>query len=212
MDAALVATPDGNERLFLLMLGCGFDAEVVGRLHAYRTGPISRWSYARPILESMRAYKYPKLSVTCYDAAGQALAEPQDARWAFVFNFPFYALGLEICNDADPRDGTLDVITFPGRTVWQGLFHLVAVLLGRHRRQRGVEVLRAARLRIAAEHPVPIQLDGDPAGHLPVDVRVLPNHWTAVIPEHRHAGGTGSEISGAAFGTKMARVNEGAER
>ncbi len=185
LDAAIVATPDGSQRLFLLMLGCGFDAAVVERLHAYRTGPISHWSYVKPILESVRAYKYPKLTVNCYDAEGRALAEPQDARWAFVFNFPFYALGLGICSDADPRDGTLDVITFPGRTLWNGLYNLVAVLLGRHRQLRGVEVVRASRLRIAAEHPVPIQLDGDPAGHLPVEVRVLPKHWTAVVPGDR---------------------------
>ena len=183
LDAASADMPDGTQRLFLLMLGCGFDAEVVERLHAGRTGPISRWSYVKPILDSMRTYRYPKLAVTCYDAEGGTLAEPEDARWAFVFNFPFYALGLGICDDADPRDGTLDIITFPGRSVWQGLVQVMAVLMGRHRGLRGVEVIRAARIRIEAEHSVPIQLDGDPAGQLPVEIRVLPRRWTAVVPE-----------------------------
>lgn len=55
-------------RIFLLMVGCGFDAEVVERLHCTRGGHISMWSYAKPIFESIRSYQYPQLRIRC-DAA-----------------------------------------------------------------------------------------------------------------------------------------------
>jgi diacylglycerol kinase (ATP) len=52
-----------NQRLFLIMVGCGFDAEVVRRLHSQRTGHIHHASYARPIWEAIRSYRYPKLRI-----------------------------------------------------------------------------------------------------------------------------------------------------
>ena len=54
-----------NRRLFLLMAGCGFDADVVHRLHATRRGHIRHSSYIQPILASIRRYEYPELKVYC---------------------------------------------------------------------------------------------------------------------------------------------------
>lgn len=182
LDAGLLASGDGASRLFLLMIGCGFDAEVIQRLHVQREGPITHWSYAKPILDAVRTYRYPKLQITPYDLTGNEPLATMTAHWAFVFNFPSYAVGLGICRDATPNDGLLDVITFPGRSTLEGLIHLGAIMVGLHRQQPGVQVLRTPRVTIRSDQMVPVQADGDPCGTLPVDVRVLPNRWTTVVP------------------------------
>jgi len=181
LDAGVV----GN-RLFLLMLSCGFDAEVVRRLHDARGGHIQHLSYARPIVESIRSYEYPALRVRyspTHAAASDATAEVElVAYWVFVFNIPSYALGLEIIPDAVPHDGALDVCTFQGGSFWHGLYHFSAVVLGQHRLLDDCRIERVSRLRIESDKPVPYQLDGEPGGQLPVEVGVLPGRLTCVVP------------------------------
>ncbi|MCA9134286.1 MAG: hypothetical protein KDA45_14055, partial [Planctomycetales bacterium] len=102
-----------NGQLFLVMLSCGFDAEVVRQMHARRTGHINRWSYTRPIYSALRNYRFQQLRFET--DAPQAASEhwPLDAAaWLFVFNIPRYAASLNFCPQADPCDGLLDVCLF----------------------------------------------------------------------------------------------------
>jgi YegS/Rv2252/BmrU family lipid kinase len=173
---------NGRRQLFLLMLGIGFDAEVVHRLHSERTGHISHLSYTAPILQSIRSYDYPPIQVSIHDVLQQPPTRVVTARWVFVFNCPSYAVNLEICPEAVPYDGCLDLVTFQEASFWQGLALVGSVLVGQHRRRAGAEWTRAKCLRIEAESTVKCQVDGDPGGDLPVEVRVLPEHLRVIVP------------------------------
>lgn len=168
-----------NGKLFLVMASCGFDAEVVSRLHAGRRGHIQHWSYARPILGAIWQYHYPRLQLWIDDAS-----EPIEGRWAFVFNVPRYAMNLPLVTDADARDGRLDLCTFRGGNLMRGLYYLATILAGGHRRWTSSHLQRFTRLRIESdshEKPVPYQLDGDPGGVLPVEIEVLPKFIRVVV-------------------------------
>lgn len=171
-----------GSRRFLLMLSCGFDAEVVRRLHEVRAGNINHLSYAKPIVDSIRNYQYPSLSLTCWT---DDAAEPVQltAYWVFVFNLPTYAGGLGICSDAVADDGLLDVVTFRGRSFWHGLYHFSAVMLRQHQNLSEFQSVRAKRIHIESESEVPFQIDGDPGGYLPVDIEVATRRLNLLIPE-----------------------------
>jgi diacylglycerol kinase family enzyme len=172
-----------NDRVFLLMVGVGFDGDVVRRLHARRTGHIRHLSYTKPILASIRSYSYPELRVYCHDSDQQEPGEPRvRARWVHVFNLPQYGGGIRLAPWADGRDGRLDVCTFRRGSLWHGLRYLAGVLLGRHRTWRDCETFATTWLRCESDEPVPYQVDGDPAGELPVDIRVLPQRLTILVP------------------------------
>jgi diacylglycerol kinase family enzyme len=175
-----------NGHIFLLMVGCGFDAEVVRRLHQQRGGHIRHLSYLKPIFQSIRSYEYPELRIYS-DASNDG--EPQiRARWAFVVNVPRYAMGLGIAPDADGADGWLDVCTFRQGSLWKGLAYLAGVVMGRHQSWDDCVTLRAQRVRIESDSPVPYQLDGDPGGYLPLDIEVLPRRVTLLVPEEWDGG------------------------
>ncbi len=165
-----------NGKFFLVMASCGFDADVVQRLHEGRTGNIRHWSYIKPILAALRQYRYPPIRLTVDDQAPLITA-----KWAFVFNVPRYAMNLPIVHDADPSDGQLDLCSFSRGKWMRGLLYLFSVITCQHRRWKKNRVLRFRRLRIEADEPVYYQLDGDPGGKLPLEIRVQPGYLNLLV-------------------------------
>ncbi|MCH5377522.1 MAG: hypothetical protein JJ992_26490, partial [Planctomycetes bacterium] len=108
--------------------------------------------------------------------------EPLAAKWVFVVNLPRYAGGLSIVPEADGTDGRLDVCAFREGSFLSGLMYLGAVIAGQHQGWEDCITARVRRLRIESDEPVPFQLDGDPGGYLPLDIRVLPQRLTLVLP------------------------------
>jgi diacylglycerol kinase family enzyme len=197
-------------QLFSLMAGCGFDAEVVRRLHEGRSGNIHHLSYAKPILDAIRSYEYPELrihyapkekaptrgreSITTEamadgrsmpqltaDPFAEELTEQITARWAFVVNLPRYAGGLQFAPQASGSDGLLDVCTFREGSLWHGLRYLSGVVFGQHEEMQDFVHVQTRRLRIESDTRVNYQLDGDPGGELPVEINVEAGRLTVLV-------------------------------
>ena len=173
-----------GDRVFLLMIGCGLDAEVVRGVDDSRTGHISHWAYVKPILATIRRYEYPELLLysSPEDSSPKGTLPIAKARWLFAFNLPCYAGGLKFAPAASGDDGLLDVCTFRRGSLWHGLRYLLAVIFGRHGQMDDCAVRRMRRLKITSSRNVPYQLDGDPGGFLPVEVEVLPGRMTLMVP------------------------------
>lgn len=175
-----------NGRLFTLMAGCGFDADVVRRLHENRRGHIQHLSYAKPILDAIRSYEYPELRVRCVpvreDGSDGEAAEIA-ARWVFVVNLPRYAGGLSFAPGATGTDGLLDVCTFKEGSLWYGLMYLGGVVLGQHESMQDFQRVKTRRLTIESSGPAPFQLDGDPGGQLPAEIAVQPGRLRLLVGE-----------------------------
>jgi diacylglycerol kinase family enzyme len=178
LDAGLA---DG--RLFSLMAGCGFDADVVRRLHRTRRGHIRHWSYAKPILDTIRNYDYPELRIyySPADDDGGELTREISARWAFVINLPRYAGGLSFAPRASATDGLFDLCTFKEGSLWHGLIYLGGVILGQHESMQDFNQIKTRKLRIECVGNAPYQLDGDPGGELPVEIQTLPGRLLTLV-------------------------------
>ena len=169
-----------NGKLFLVMASCGFDADVVHRLHRERKGHIRHWSYAKPVVSSIRKYKYPKVRISLESNDGSHVNA--SSCWAFVFNVPRYAMNLPIAADANPEDGALDLCTFRGGSLFRGLFYLMSVILRRHKNWTNSKSYHFTKLTMESDGEVPYQLDGDPGGILPLTVEVVKGGVTLIVP------------------------------
>lgn len=175
-----------NGRSFLAILGVGFDAEVVTRVHANRRGHISYFSYLLPILQVAWSYPYPEIRVTCWS---DDESEPVEitTRWAFIANLARYALGLDMVPAAETGDGLLHGVFLQRPGLLSGLRYLWKIRLRTHTADPTVATLAGIRFRLESEKPVPYQLDGDPAGVLPVEVTVYPRRLRLLVPPpHSH--------------------------
>lgn len=167
-----------NGRSFTLMASCGFDANVVHLTHANRRGHIRKWHYGPPIWNSILKYKHPPLRIFVDDEP-----QPRVARLLMAVNLPAYAMGIPFAPQATGDDGRLDLCLFERGSTFQMMKYLGHVIAGRHQTLPDVTCLRASRVRIEADVAVPWQMDGDPAGFTPVDLRVLSSGFEVFAPQ-----------------------------
>jgi len=169
----------GN-RLFSLMVGVGFDADVVRRVCRWRgQGPtlrrVSRARYIKHVFQTMREYSYSPVEV---EANGMRVRGTH----ALVFNLPQYALRMPFAPAASGNDGALDwvVLQRPGLRNFLNYWWSIA----RRPHSERSDILRgvAARVHITSDCLLPIQIDGDAAGWTPVDIEVLPQALQVIVP------------------------------
>ncbi len=173
-----------NGRNFLLIIGVGFDGEVVRRLSISRTGHISHLSYFWPIWRTFWEHDFPHMKIT---ADGKEVFD--DFGMAFVGNISRYAVGLRICRDAVYDDGLLDLVVFSCHRQHALVFHAAWTLLRLHPLKGNVIYRPFRNLRIETDRPVPSQVDGDVGPNTPLDIDVAPERVKLLVPESRNGWG-----------------------
>ncbi len=162
-------------RKLLLFASTGYDAHVVHVFHSARRGPIRMWQYVLWGLRSILRFRVPRITV---ELDGKAL--PAAASWVQISNVASYGGPLVFTPHARPDDGRFEVMVQRARRrrdilrmFWAALVHYV---LGVQIHMVDVTFHHARRVKLEAPdgRRVPVQIDGDPAGNLPIDVEVLP--------------------------------------
>lgn len=190
LDAGLA-----NGRLFLAMVSCGFDAAAVEMVHrkrlaGHRQGRGGFSGFIIPICRLIGTYPFPEMTVEIMEpsripSGTEAISSPRilRGRWVFAFNLPKYGWGLPIAPQANGRDGLVDLCLYGGGGFWRGLWYTVTTQFQMHHRLCDFVSTRGTAFRVTSDEPVPYQIDGDPAGYLPLDINVAPARVRVVVPE-----------------------------
>lgn len=167
-----------NGELFLLVAGVGLDAHIVHELDRLRSGPIDYLSYIVPAATALGLYAYPPLTVI---VDTHQVLENRPAM-AFIANVAEYGTGFPLAPDARPDDGLLDVCVIPCRSRGDAVAMFLHAAAGEHLQAEGVIYVKGKHVRIDSPEPVPLQVDGDPAGHTPVNIDLLPTRVPFIVP------------------------------
>lgn len=105
-----------------------------------------------------------------------------------ISNVSAYGGPLVFTPRARPDDGAFEVMVQHSpykrdvmRMFWAAILQYA---LGIEYRMRDVTFHQARRIRLwsADGRPVPVQIDGDPAGHLPFDGEIVPGGMRVLVP------------------------------
>jgi diacylglycerol kinase (ATP) len=158
----LARGPDGA-RLFVQMLGVGFDAHVVHRLPMPLKRVFGRGAYVMQTLRDTVSYRYAPISVRVDGQETQAAS-------VIVSKGRFYAGRYLLAPDAKPEAPGFSVTLFRHNGAAAALMYGAALPLDLLARAPGVQHLRARRVDVVGNWATPAQADGDPAGFAPLSV------------------------------------------
>lgn len=177
-NTTLIDVGETNGKLFLLMASCGFDAAVVHAVAEARTGPITMMTYVAPALAALRDADFVNVRV---EVDGQLIFENSPAL-VFVGNVAEYGTGFPVLTLADSRDGQLDVCVLPYNSRPALALIAASTTVGLHQRLPGTIYTNGKHVRITSDKPLPLQVDGDAAGHTPADIRLLGQQVRFIVP------------------------------
>ena len=164
-----------NGHLFVQMAGVGVDAQVVQRNNRYvkmMLGPLSYLLTATQVA----AEKPPKLRVFC---DGRPTVE---GSFVLVGNGRFYGGPFSLFNEADMQDGLLDVCVFKSMNYLALMRYLRGLVFGSLTTFTDVEYFKSSHLIVKSDRHVPLEADGELAGHAPVEFTVRHKKLRVLVP------------------------------
>jgi diacylglycerol kinase family enzyme len=168
---------DGSSRLFVQMVGAGFDAAVVANLDLSLKRRVGKAAYVVGAGREMFRYRFPRFAAVLDGAAEEVTS-------AIVTKGRLYAGRHLLAPGATPGERGFQVALFRGAGPARAALYGAALPLDLLPRLPGVEIRRAARVHLLAAPagPVPAQADGDSAGLLPVEVEDAPGPLRVMLP------------------------------
>ncbi len=177
IDIGIVKRSGKAAGVFALWLGAGFDAAVVRAVSDSRAGPLTTGvlHYVVPAIRAFATYPFAPIR-------GNVDGVPlPPCGQVFVANVNAIASFMRLVKSADPCDGQHEVVALsPGSKF--GMVRLgVASSLGRLERSRNVLVVKGACAALTAQADVPVQVDGEAFGALPVETAVEPRAIRVIV-------------------------------
>lgn len=167
-----------GERYFGLMAGVGMDAAVVASLNPTMKKALKEAAFAVQGLATYLRTDEPLIRVTSEERTIEGY-------FAVFGNSSNYSGAFGITPFADMRDGLLDVCVLKDKSFLSTAWYWTAALINAHVKHPKVEYFRTEAAQIETVElgkEVLVQTDGEVAGKLPLECRIVPRALRVVVP------------------------------
>jgi YegS/Rv2252/BmrU family lipid kinase len=172
-----------NDRRFVAMVGAGVDGAIVKSLCEARKGPITKLSYVAPTVKALLRHRAAPMRLTVD-------GRPVDGVFygVFVTNTRNYGGFFSVTPRAEIDDGAFHWVGQTSARRSSLLRFALAALLRRELPSTAARYGsgRTFLIEAAGPEPVPVQVDGDFFGWLPVTIEIIPGAARII----RRPGGT----------------------
>lgn len=180
LGLAIPEKSSGEPRYFLSVAGAGADGALVSAVRPeikLKAGILAYWQEG---LRQLTRYDFPMFRTKI---AGNAM--DIDASLVIVGRTKHYGGPFKITTEADLLQPEFELAFVTTRSAWRYMAYLPLVWAGKLRSARYVRFFKTDCLKCSSnsESQVQIQVDGEPAGCLPVEFRIVPDALTLAIPD-----------------------------
>ena len=169
-----IATGADRRRLFVQMLGVGFDAHVVHRLPLSLKRALGRGAYVLQTLRELARYGFQPIRLRLDGVETQAGS-------AIVTKGRLYAGRYLLAPEARPERPGFTVVLFDHAGAASAALYGLALPLHLLHRAPGIRRVHAHRVDVIGNAPVAAQADGDPCGFAPLGIADAPGPIDVVV-------------------------------
>jgi YegS/Rv2252/BmrU family lipid kinase len=165
MDLGYATTNEGS-RYFSMMLGVGPFAQVIKDMTPKFKKRWGRFAYPFGIIKLLFRYKWHEIHVKHkVDSTGY---------FVIMANIKYYAGEYEIADEANIRDGFLDLVVINRKKPWDIFVLIFSFTIGKLNKYLRKEYYQTKEADIYSHHKMQIQVDGEFLGIAPVNVKIIP--------------------------------------
>ncbi len=168
------ANTTGGTRLFVQMLGVGFDAHVVRNLPFPMKKALGKGAYVLQSMRELARYEFPAIRMRIDDLETEAAS-------VIISKGRLYGGRFRLAVDAEPANPGFSVVLFDWSGAGAAMMYGAALPLNLLGRAPGVRHVRARRIDFLQNESVPAQTDGDSAGCAPLWVTDAPEPIQVVV-------------------------------
>ena len=169
-----------DDRAFLCWASAGLDAQVTTEMEPRdrTTKRLGALAYITAAVLVAQDYQGVQAVISLDDDVVRART-----LLVMVNNIQQYGGIVEVAPKAKLDDGLLDVFIFEGLGFRYVVRHLFKVLSQRYLEDPRIVHRQARQIEIRTEETIPVQVDGDPLGSTPAEIRVVPRALLIVAPD-----------------------------
>lgn len=164
IDLGCVAYNKGKtKRYYAISAGFGLDADITRRTNlSPLKGILNRLGMGKLVYLIITVQALFQMRTTrMYVRRGDSHGIFTKAIFLAGMNFRGEGGGIPMAPDADPRDGKLSVCMVHGIPQWATFFILPVLVLGKHKRLRGVLLFDEKEFTVQADYPLVLHTDGE---------------------------------------------------
>lgn len=168
-----------HDRHFAIVAGAGWDAEMIDDADREMKNKLGFFAYVVTGIKHIFDLKKSDITVTIDGERSEF-----NAQSLMVINVgEIYGSGIALGEDVSPYDGKLNLAIAAPKNPAGVLRLLFRVLTKRYEGSHDLRYFSGQEIKVEADPPMKLELDGDTIGETPFEARVIPSGACLIVPK-----------------------------